>query len=96
MRSRLSLTLLVWVAFAGVATAQDVRPYRIPIRHADPWMVKALLEGLPVRSPEMSAQPGFQGLGQATNAAASLIKGGRLVVNPTDNSLWFFPDRKSK
>ncbi len=91
MKRGLTLCLL---ALAAIASADVPAPRRIPIRHADPWMVKALLEGMAVRSPEMSTMPGFQGLGQnAANAVGSLVKGGRLVVNPTDNSLWFFPDR---
>lgn len=88
--------LALALSFAGVtAMAGDVpAPVKIPIRHADPWMVKAMLEGMAVRSPEMSTLPGFQGLGQNTaNALSTFIRGGRLVVNPTDNSLWFFPDR---
>jgi hypothetical protein len=79
---------------AGTAMADVPTPVRIPIRHADPWMVKALLEGIAVKSPEMSTLPGFQGLGQnAANAAGGFLRGGSLRVNPTDNSLWFFPDR---
>lgn len=94
MVSRLSLSFAGVILLAGLSSAQEIRPFRIPIRHADPWMIKALLEGMPVRSPEMSTQPGFQGVGQAANTAASLLKSGRLVVNPTDNSLWFYPDRR--
>ena len=91
------IALLLALSFAAVpAMASDVpAPIRIPVRHADPWMIKALLEGVAVTAPEMSTLPGFQGLGQnAANAVGSFIRGGRLVVNPTDNSLWFFPDRK--
>ena len=75
--------------------ADTPRPFRIAVRHADPWAVKAMLEGIAIRNPEMSTLPGFQGLGQAANTAASLIQNGRLVVNPTDNSLWYFPNRNS-
>jgi hypothetical protein len=91
------LPLLLGLLFAtSVAMADVPAPIKIPVRHADPWMIKALLEGMAVQSPEMSSLPGFQGLGQnAGNAVGSFIRGGRLVVNPTDNSLWFFPDRAS-
>lgn len=92
------IALLVALSFAAVPAmaASDVpTPIRIPVRRADPWMIKALLEGFAVNAPEMSTLPGFQGLGQnAASAAGTFLKGGRLVVNPTDNSLWFFPDRK--
>jgi hypothetical protein len=86
------------LAVAGVSAAQSTlppRPIRIPIRHADPWMVKAMLEGMPVVQPEYSTLPGFAGMGGgATQGLSSLLSGGKLVVNPTDNSLWFFPDWK--
>jgi hypothetical protein len=76
--------------------AQTPRAVRIPVRHADPWMVKAMLEGLAVRTPEISTTGGLQGLGgQAANAAATFLRNGRLMVNPTDNSLWYIPNRSS-
>lgn len=37
----------------------------------------------------------MRGLGfpqQAAQAANSLVEGGHLMVNPTDNSIWFIPD----
>lgn len=68
-------------------------PIRLQIRHADPWFIKGILEGLPMRQPEISTYPGFGGLGAATaQGAAKFFSNGKLVVNPTDNSLWFFPD----
>jgi len=52
-----------------------------------------MLEGMAVTQPELSTIPGFGGLGQAAGqAAAKFYSGGKLIVNPTDNSLWFFPD----
>lgn len=90
---RLRLLSLALAALPFSVASADATPFRIPVRHADPWMVKAMLEGIPVRSPEMSAMPGFQGLGQATNAAVAFLQNGKLVVNPTDNSLWYFPNR---
>lgn len=93
-RFGLGLMLLGVTAWAGAAGRP---PVRIPVRHADPWMVKAFFEGMAIRQPELSTNPGFTGLGQAAaNGASSFLKGGRLVVNPTDNSLWFFPDDASK
>jgi hypothetical protein len=80
---------------AGAAPAQEIHStaqFRIPIRHADPWVVKALIEGLDVRTPEASTIPGFAGfLSRGVGAATSLLKDGFLVVNPTDNSLWYYP-----
>jgi len=89
-------TLLVLAALAAVAAAQD--PVRIPVRHADPWMIKFFLEGQQIRFPEMSTMLALGGMGaaggQAAAGATAFFTGGRLVVNVTDNSLWFFPDRK--
>ncbi|AIE83435.1 hypothetical protein [Fimbriimonas ginsengisoli] len=86
--------LLALLAVGG-AVAQDPKaPMRIPVRHADPWTIKAMLEGVPLRSPETSTLPGFAGvMGNATNAANRFLKDGILVVNPTDNSLWYFPGK---
>ena len=92
------LTLLCALSLAGAAVAQTVPqrtpvPTRMEIRHADPWFVKAMLEGRGVVSPELSTVFGFMGFPPSTgDAVNALFKGGRLVVNPTDNSLWFFPD----
>lgn len=91
--------LMLLLAFSALsASAQQVpptkrSPFRIAVRHADPWFVKAMLEGIPVTQPEHSSRPGFQGLGQQTGQAiSSLLEGGRLIVNPTDNSLWWYPN----
>lgn len=79
---------------------EDVtRPVRIAIRHADPWFIKFFLEGRQLQSPEIStimliggAPPGAaQGMQQGANV---FFSGGKLLVNPTDNSLWFIPDKK--
>lgn len=104
-------------ALAGVACAQaqfefttEGRPVQIRVRHADPWAVKAMLEGESLMSPEIStillvlgvggnrsAQQGGQGapgLGAPQGGSGGFITGGKLIVNPADNSLWFIPDRK--
>ncbi|MCB8932627.1 MAG: hypothetical protein M9921_12420 [Fimbriimonadaceae bacterium] len=68
-------------------------PVRLQILHADPWFVKGMLEGQQLVSPELSSIFGFMGFPEGTgNAINSLFSGGKLIVNPTDNSLWFFPD----
>lgn len=78
------------VAVAGASFAQSA--IRIRIRHADPYMIMALLEGRRVKSPEVSKLVGLMG-NQATpqGQANPLIKDGTFFVNPTDNSLWFVP-----
>lgn len=92
-------TLLGLLAFSALAQQQPLPrrrldPVRITIRHADPWYVLAMIQGQPIVSPEMSTILGFAGLPQGmANAANSLFSGGRFLVNPTDNSLWFYPDR---
>lgn len=89
-------------AIAGVpAFASDVpQPVRFPIRHADPWFVKAMLEGQNPVAPEISVLLNFANPGtssaQGNAVGQQLFSGGHWVVNPTDNSLWWFPDRKPK
>lgn len=73
--------------------SQSLLPIRIPISHADPYLIMALLRGESPLSPELSAIPGFMGLGQPAAGGRSLIEGGRILFNPTDNSIWFVPDR---
>ena len=69
------------------------RPVRIPIRHADPWVVKMMVEGQPVVMPEMSTIFGLFGAPpQAGGQMNGLFSGGHFLVNPTDNSLWWYPD----
>jgi|CXWL01.1.fsa_nt_gi hypothetical protein len=97
MRWILTILGLVVVCSAFAQTSQipapKRTPFRLKIRSADPWFVKAMLEGIPTTQPEMSVIPGFGGLGSAVSQGMSkLFEGGHLVVNPTDNSLWFIPD----
>lgn len=99
VKANMKSILLICLALASIgAVAQEApkrsrEPFRIRVRHADPWFVKAMLEGVAVSQPELSSIPGFQGIGQAaTNGVRGLLSGGKLIVNPTDNSLWFYPD----
>ena len=73
----------------------DLRtPVRFEIHHADPWAVKAMLEGNPISQPEISTILGFRGGGsQRQTNKSPLLQDGYLVVNPTDNSLWWYPNR---
>jgi hypothetical protein len=66
---------------------------RIPVRHADPWFIKFALEGQPLVSPELSTIFGLFGAPpQSASQVNGLLRGGKLIVNPTDNSLWWYPD----
>ena len=65
------------------------------VDHGDPWQIKALLEGLQVSQPELSTILGFAGVPDKESSLIESIFGGKgkLVVNPTDNSILFFPDK---
>jgi hypothetical protein len=94
---RFFLALLALAATTGVLAQQPsgFRPqaYRIPVRHADPWAIKFLLEGRDLVSPEISTVFAFMGVPPAAGDAINgLVRNGRLIVNPIDNSLWFYPD----
>jgi len=57
-----------------------------------------MLEGRQILSPELSTVLALSGgappaMAQAT---APLVMNGRFMVNPTDNTLWFFPDRVAR
>ncbi|HWA81809.1 MAG TPA: hypothetical protein VG820_00135 [Fimbriimonadaceae bacterium] len=83
-------------AFAQARPIGENGVIRIRIQHADPWAVKALLEGTQITQPELSAILGFAGIPDKDSELIQSIFGskGRLVVNPTDNSLLFIPEKK--
>ena len=103
----LSAFAALGIQLAGAHPPQfDQLPVQIKIRHADPWLIAALLNGENPLSPEMSVTyglPGFGGgpgggqgggqQGQNRGGGQSLIKGGRIIINPADNSIWFIPDK---
>jgi hypothetical protein len=97
---RFLIALGIFIALAAQGYSQ-VRPLgdsgvmRVRLMHADPWAVKALLQGTPFNQPELSTILGFAGVpDKDSDLIQSLFGGkGRLVVNPTDNSLLFFPDK---
>ena len=66
---------------------------RIPVYHGDPWFIKALIEGISISQPELSSILGFAGVPDKDSDLVQSIFGGKgsLVVNPTDNSILFFP-----
>lgn len=69
------------------------RAFRIPVRSADPWFLKGILEGQPLVSPELGTIMGLFGAPQqAAGQVNGLFQNGKILVNPTDNSLWFYPD----
>ena len=97
----LSCALLALVAGSSLAAAVPKQgpalpartPIRIPVRHADPWVVKFMLEGTSVVMPEMSTIFGLFGAPpQSAQGVNGLFSGGHFIVNPTDNSLWWYPD----
>ncbi|MCC7433082.1 MAG: hypothetical protein IT363_00240 [Methanoregulaceae archaeon] len=91
---RVLIVLGLLASFAASAFAQDViagKVVRIRVNHADPWFIVAMLENWGVTSPELSTLFNALGAPQAGNALNRLFKG-KFVVNPTDNSILFFPD----
>jgi hypothetical protein len=89
----IGLTLLL----LKVGAAQDViagKVIKIRVNHADPWFIVAMLEGWNVTSPELSTVFGALGAPQAGTALNKLFKG-KFIVNPTDNSILFFPDTQN-
>jgi len=95
----LTIALLSFAAafsFGQVTGPSSRQAVRIPVYHADPYFIKAMLEGKQVMAPEISALFGAlngqagQAAQQAANGANAIFDNGFFIVNPTDNSLWFF------
>ena len=98
MKAFAALSLLCALAtslFAQARPIGDKGVYRIYIKHADPWFIKAMLEGTAVNQPELSTILGFAGIPDKESSLLESLFGvqGRLVVDPTDNSLIFFPKK---
>jgi hypothetical protein len=97
MKLLATIGLLLGLSFAAFAQRNPESGFvRISVFHADPWAIKALIEGTPISQPELSAILGFAGVPDKDSELIESIFGGkgRLVVNPTDNSLLFFPAKK--
>ncbi|HRF60707.1 MAG TPA: hypothetical protein PLH94_12455 [Fimbriimonadaceae bacterium] len=100
MRTLLGLVLVLSIATAQTPPAarqesprkDPPRAYRFPVRHADPYLIGALLQGIPVLEPEISTILGFAGLPTPPSGAFRLLPPGRIFVNPTDNAIWFIPE----
>lgn len=89
------LALGLGLLLIPLGAAQDViggKVIKIRVNHADPWFIVAMLEGWSVTSPELSSLFGALGAPQAGTALNKLFKG-KFIVNPTDNSILFFPDQ---
>ena len=91
---------LAMVVFAGVTAAAFAQAplegrafVRIPVYHGDPYLIKSLIEGISVSQPELSTILGFAGVPDKDSDLIESIFGqkGTLRVNPTDNSILFFP-----
>jgi hypothetical protein len=87
---------IVGIALAALGSAQALPKapgaFKIPVYHADPWFVVSMLQGQLVPSPELSTLLGFMGAPPQAAEGLNRIFKGRFTVNPTDNSIWFFPD----
>ncbi len=91
--------LLISSAFCLAGSRKQLNervPVKFAIHHADPWSVKAMIEGTAIDTPELSSVRQLIGAGNllasgANGAGSPLLEDGFLVVNPTDNSLWWYP-----
>ncbi len=91
---RFAIVLGLAATLTSFGVAQDViggKVMRFRVKHADPWFIVAMLENWGVQSPELSTVFGALGAPQAGQALNRLFKG-KFIVNPTDNSILFFPD----
>jgi hypothetical protein len=89
------IALCIALATASLAHAQEPKSqtnfYRVRVMSADPWFVKAMLEGVAINQPELSTILGFAGVPDQESALLTGLLGGKgkIVVDPTDNSLIF-------
>lgn len=80
----------------GQTPSADVTYTRIRVMSADPWFIKSMIEGTPVNQPELSTILGFAGIPEKESTLIQGIFGrqGRIIVDPTDNSLIFIPNKR--
>jgi hypothetical protein len=89
----LSLFAIAMVSAQGELPKAHRQAVQLRVRHADPWAVKALMEGQQIMSPEISTILNLMGMPpQMSQGANGLFNDGKFIVNPADNSLWFFPN----
>lgn len=84
-----ALAILAIPAFGQEMPKKEPTYMRIRVMSADPWFVKAMLEGVKVTTPELSTLMGFAGVPDQESALISGLLGakGHIIVDPTDNSL---------
>lgn len=90
----LALLLALSASAVGMAQqlpARSIVPIRIPVYHADPWFIVAMLEGRPVVSPELSTLFGMMGMPPEVGQGLNGLFKGKYVINAADNSIWFYP-----
>ncbi len=79
------------VVLSGYAqTAPERTVIKFRVMHADPYLIVALLQGLNETSPEISTILNFAGV-PTTIPDGVLVPKGRIVVDPTDNSIIYMP-----
>ena len=89
----LGLLVMPFASGQGIQIKVRRQPVQIRVRHADPWAIKAMLEGQSLAAPELSTVLAIMGMpAQAAQGGKPLFDDGHFIVNPGDNSLWFFPD----
>ena len=87
--------VLATSAFCQARPIGDGGVFRFQVLHGDPYLIKALLQGTQVMQPELSTLLNFAGVpDKDSDLITSLFGGpGRIVINPTDNSILFFPKK---
>ncbi|KAA0225984.1 MAG: hypothetical protein HND42_09295 [Armatimonadetes bacterium] len=99
MGSLLALSLALGLSWTQGGPLPDLprssEPIRIEVRHADPYLIVALLKGLQPPFPELSTL-GIFGYQFPLNESRNPFVRGLLIVNPADNSILFFPEREDR
>lgn len=91
MKRILGAALALIVAASSWGQTQPERTVvRYRIMHGDPYLIVALIQGLEVTSPEISTLFNFAGV-PTTIPDDAFIPKGRIVVDPTDNSIIYMP-----
>ena len=88
----LGMALMAAISLAQGTPKAPQGAFKIPVYHADPWFVVSMLQGQLVMQPELSTILGYMGAPPEAAQGLNRIFKGKFTVNPTDNSIWFFPD----
>jgi hypothetical protein len=91
----LCFTFISWTYAHAQEPKTETKFYRVRVMQADPWYVKAMLEGVAIDQPELSTIFGFAGIPDQEGGLLAGLLGpkGKVVVDPTDNSLVFIVKR---